>query len=97
MRVEELLDRPEKWTKLAASRDNEGNPINALNEKSCSWCLVGAIIKCYDGDEKSAIERTLKAISEFHGFFKNKPIHIFNDHPQISFKEIKEIIKKAEI
>ena len=43
----ELLARPESWTQGDFSRDKEGRSARSRPEEQCSWCLMGALMKCY--------------------------------------------------
>lgn len=43
--VAELLEAPERWTKLAFARNVDGNGVPPRDSKAICWCLTGAMIK----------------------------------------------------
>lgn len=38
MKVHELLENPEHWTKTHAARDAGGDPISPDSDRARSWC-----------------------------------------------------------
>ncbi len=47
MKVYELLDSPEKWTQGAFARTADGDEKDHTDKDAVSFCLLGAIRKCY--------------------------------------------------
>lgn len=45
--VANLLSHPERWTKKCSARNQNGTSVLPDSEDACSWCLSGAIYKCY--------------------------------------------------
>lgn len=104
MKLKELLDKPEKWTKGVSARDSNGYKAGPLNENAVCWCLTGAIYKCYP--EFSAAfdiyEKILDAAVElrywvFTDVWVTATIINLNDREEITFEDIKAIIEHADI
>jgi hypothetical protein len=50
MKVKELLSDKARWTQHVNARDKRFNPCTVESERAVSWCLLGAIDKCYPQD-----------------------------------------------
>lgn len=98
MKIQELLDSPEKWIKGNHARDNYNNPIHSQSPYACKWCLVGAFVVCYP---KLYIDNTLfsklsKVIRDYSGLH-NVGIAEFNDLPTTTFADIRKVIELADV
>lgn len=99
MKLSELLDKPEKWTKKYNARNSYGFSVNFDSPDATCWCLVGGMRKLgfqsedYFG-KNCALLTTIKKLfpSRFHEDFG--PAR-FNDHPDTTFKDIQLVIKEA--
>ena len=60
MKAHELLDSPEKWTQRTAARDSENRSVHPDNPEACSFCLIGAICKCYNPDEAITVRSKVR-------------------------------------
>jgi len=47
MKAYELLSDKSRWTTRACARDINGQPLNINNNDAVSWCILGAIGRCY--------------------------------------------------
>lgn len=107
MRLASFFSYPSIWTKGAAARDKKGNPYN-LNEfrkkdfddgnRLESFSLYGAIAFLYSHEkEPESREKNLQklkaAIRKYSG--KNYSVAEFNDHPETTFEDIKNVLKIA--
>lgn len=46
MKLSQLLDKPEKWTKGASARDKSGEVVSPDSPNAICWCLAGAMRRC---------------------------------------------------
>lgn len=73
MKAHELIENPEKWTKVYLCRDKNGvetvNYATGEDEPVC-WCAWGAIIQCNSDKEYSSYSR---AIDKLRCAVKNIP------------------------
>ena len=95
MKVQELLATPEKWTKGAWARDNNGKLVAA--PKGEAWDLEGAIFYCYPGKKAHWYLKLVQGyINKFH---KHLPRDLaeFNDSNEIKFEDIRKIINKLDL
>lgn len=95
MKAKELLAKPEAWTKGAYARDAEGQNVHAEDEEAVSFCLDGALRRCYVACSEAyyqANERILDAIPE--GFFT--PIS-FNDFHRTTHADVLALLEKADV
>jgi hypothetical protein len=47
MKVKDFLKDPKKWTKGSLAKDKKDIPISPLSIEACSFCVLGAVKKCY--------------------------------------------------
>jgi hypothetical protein len=90
MKVRELLDKPEKWTKGWWARDSKGRMV-IFDTTAVSWCLVGAIEECYSYSERRAIDLKVQEA------LLVSRIDIWNDAPERTFEDIKDLVEKLDI
>ncbi len=92
MKIKELLVDSSKWTKGVFARDNDGIAVATHNPNARCWCLVGAIAKCYNifTDTKYA---------EIFNKIKLEVEHPsnWNDAPERTFAEVKELVERLDI
>lgn len=50
MKIKELLTDASKWTQGTFARDKKGNIVSVNDNSAVSWCLGGAMHKCYPDD-----------------------------------------------
>lgn len=77
MKIYELLDSPEKWTKKYYARDKAGYSTNSCDNYACCWCLVGAAMKCYGNMGSDVIVSVLNIKAMLLGY---KDAIEFNDN-----------------
>ena len=82
MKINELLNAPEKWTKGALAKDNEGQAVLPNDPRAESWCVLGALYKCGVRDK-----------SVFRALVGEKLI-AWNDHPDRTFKDVQRVISQ---
>lgn len=99
MKVKDLLNSPERWTKGAMKRDANGNNLgDRLNwEKACSFCLWGAINYVYDEGERFEIKNRLRPIIQKRSNYKFFTITGYNDDPATKFEDIQAVMNEADI
>lgn len=96
MTVAELLDSPEKWTKGAIARDENGDDsIWEHDSKARCWCLTGAVFLCYGCPSFSVLEK-LENILADEGF-GDCEVSTWNDAPERTFEDVRRVIEKAGI
>jgi hypothetical protein len=95
MKIQELLNSEEKWTKGLSARRFDGESVAPLDPSACRWCLVGAAQYCYPSNASNIVLR-LRRIAQarfpdrFYTFLTQ-----FNDHENTTFADIQMIIKEA--
>lgn len=92
MKIKELFSGPEKWTKRAYARTQDGAVAPCDSAGAVRWCLVGALEKCYPDH---ADKRTARAA--IHAAIKKGTIPEWNDAPGRTFAEVKELVEKLDI
>ncbi len=91
MKVYELLDKPEKWTKGMLSRDSRGRPIDyPRDELAVCWCLLGAIELCYESREDMSVVKLVRNSI-------NRGISEWNDAPERTYSEVISLCKELDI
>lgn len=95
--MQELFDNPKKWCQESSARDKDGCPVLADSLLACSWCLIGAMHRCYpDGEERFQVgQKLLEAQKKVFG--TQLPIPFVNDAPGRTFEEIQAWVKEASV
>ncbi len=97
MKIRELLTDDSKWTKRTMYRDNLQNPTSD-RKKAVSFCLVGAICFCYGlVDEEAEKDRIYDLIYDELSLWEFGRLDSWNDQPQRTFEDIKNLIEKLDI
>jgi hypothetical protein len=93
MKIRELLTDESKWCKNVTARDINGNPINGDSEDAACWCLGEAFDVCYKGQEQSVVTEAWYRIYAATGI----PFCRWNDAPERTFKEVKELVDRLDV
>ena len=97
MKAYELISEPSRWTKGTLARDSNGHATNVLGPTACSFCLVGAIERCY-ASFKCCLEQVKRVRQELKAQFPNfEFVGQWNDHPDRTHTEVVELLKKLDI
>ncbi len=96
MKIKELYSDASKWTKHEFARSNTGTPLPSFAPDATSWCLIGAINKCYSGKEDfTKVYESVRAhMPLVNGIAM---ISNWNDSPTRTFDEIKALVEKLDI
>ena len=105
MKAHELLHSPEAWCQGSPAEDVQGNKVVALHPKAVRWCALGAIQKAYPPEQwGEAMDHLLRALSVSEKGIKQLSksdkaccLMEWNDEPQSSYWEIREILFKADV
>ena len=60
MKAYEVIGSPEKWTKGATARTEQGEMINPHNPSAHSWCAEGAIAVAHPGTDEFDFRNFIK-------------------------------------
>lgn len=95
MKVRELLTDENKWCKESLAFDKNECALDPRDEEAVSFCLDGAVIKCYSSNDKwQILGKILKHIHKK----KNKiHIHEWNDAPERTFADVKQLVEELDI
>ena len=92
MKAWELLRTKKQWCQGTSARTETGGTTNSQNPDAASWCILGAISKCYGHDQDYEAQTFL-----FRRKSRIKSMSIWNDNPQRKFSEVKALLKKLDI
>lgn len=105
MKVKELLCSKDKWTQGIMASDANEDPVLARSGTATKWCLLGAVVRCYDPNNPSfdispvaraIVARLCDVIRKKYnvvGGYLSLPE--FNDTH--TFDEIKAILDEADV
>jgi hypothetical protein len=81
------------WTQGVCARDKKGDEVNSGSAKAVTWCAIGALCRCYGGDEAKyvAARRKLFAVIRTHNISK------WNDVRKRTHAEVIAAFEKAGI
>ena len=88
MKAWELLSSPEKWTQGTYARDKKAQPVNINSTEAESFCVTGAITRCYP----NVYEQDQKI---FNLGAKVGGIVIWNDHS--TYEQVHSVLKELDI
>jgi len=98
MKISELLNSPEKWTKGALARDKNDKYVGILSKDAASYCLLGALFYCYDnkciGKKWNKLNN---AILEYGFRCFGETVVAFNNHPKTTYEDVIEVVKLADL
>lgn len=94
MKVRELLDSPEKWTKGGFARTPEGEHVFPNHAQAVCFCISGAIDFCYSGEKRYAVYRQL---NEKIAAKQWQDIYAWNDAPERTYEEVKALVDELDI
>lgn len=90
MTVKELLTSPEKWTRGESARDINGRPVMTDSKEAVSWCLVGALMKCYRGSKVAYLRTRIGNLLQIS-------VEGWNDDPNRKFEDVKALVEQLDI
>lgn len=102
MKVWQLLSSRKRWTRGAFATDEFGNPTPIADPTATSWCLAGAIRKCYDRGPirteeyygvNALVQKAIKKVSR--GRFGT--VCGWNDSSRRTFDQVKALVKKLDV
>lgn len=90
MKAYELLATPDKWTKRVTARDKLGNRTGSDSNSACSFCLYGALVRCYP------LKKRIALYDKIQGKLNTSPIS-WNDEPTRTHAEVLTVLKELDI
>ena len=92
MKVRDLLTDESKWCKLDYARNKFGKGIDCDHPNACSWCLVGAIRKCYPDEHYDKVRMMYRL-----PVIQPSGVTGWNDAPERTFAEVRKLIEELDI
>lgn len=92
MKLQQLFDKPEKWTKGAFAKNAKGEGVIPDHPTATSWCLSGGLSHCY-GDGPLSTDIYHRIVKELNVPF----ISNWNDEPETTFDDIRNVITKLDL
>lgn len=105
----DFLSVPERFTKGAFARTEDGKPTYALNKNAVSWNLVGAYFRCTNSVKSDTLEMRFlnSAIIKLypdHALFvykRRRPmvdnVLYFSDYWNTTYKDVMNVIRLAKL
>lgn len=89
MKIRELLDSPEKWTKGELARNLHGVAVAPTARGACQWCLVGAIFRCYPN--------ALVVYRRVQDYLLGRSVSFWNDREETTYELVKALVDEMDI
>lgn len=83
----EALSDESKWVQRSPAIDINGDPCHP--DKGVCWCLLGVMLYCGVSFEKRQQVRAMTVRMGFEG------VSDFNDHPNTTFKDVRNLLLRA--
>ncbi len=91
MKIKQLLSKKSRWCKRMFAQDQNGVAVSSGSPDAVSWCLLGAVNKCYEhGEAHSALRKLIQALPK--GF---DSLSQFND--TVTFNRLQTLLRKANV
>ncbi len=91
MKVKELFNSPKRWQQYSNACDKDKKTVPPESAQAVSWCLFGAVIKCYGPSKtKKVLGKIRRALPADH-----ISISGFND--ATNYQAVKELVDKLDI
>ena len=98
MKVIELLDRPEKWTKGTWARDKAGMGVPGDSPAATQWCILGAVDRCYPTENvrlwSEALHHLVVALLHLHN---TRLIAEWQDRPETTWEQVRTLLERAGV
>ena len=95
MKIQDILTDESKWTRGTSARDANGNRVEVNSPLATSYCLMGACIKAYSGDNRR--EKRIKIYEQIEALTHVAAVEAYNDAPTTTFADIRALIEKLDI
>lgn len=100
MKIRELFSDPSKWTSGTYARDANGMPLYSDAKRyATSWCLVGAVERCYPPDVPEGQLNKYDVLNllwhEINAGGTNIGVATFNDNS--TYVTVKALVDKLNI
>ena len=93
MKILELLDRPEKWTKEAFARNSSGEGVDSDSTAAVSWCLEGAMRRCGLWSSETS-HKLMNACQSLYGTTNYEE---WQDRPETTFEQVWALVVLADV
>lgn len=100
MKAHELLAKPEHWTKGHMAVDALGNEVSARSTEAVCFCLLGALVRCYNDGTVEGTSRYVRVRSELRERVKQlglSGIIGWNDDDVRTHEEVLAVLKELDI
>jgi hypothetical protein len=89
--VQELLSDPKRHCKGWEAKDSRGNDIDYDSPEAVSWCLVGAVWRCY------GIEDNAEVFARLNKALEGLDCASYNDAPKTTHADVLKIVRLANV
>jgi hypothetical protein len=101
----ELLNSPDIWCQESPAETAQDNKGDALDPRAVKWCALGSIQKVYPSARwEETMDHVLRAlcvseagIAQMTKSDKGCCLMEWNDDPGTSFRDIREVLEKADV
>lgn len=111
MKIRELYADESRWGQNSQAKTEDGRSTNVFQDDAYSFCLIGAVRKCYSSDLKTREVIYRKLFDAVHGadssvtigsgvpYFTEmlSEIMAWNDNPTRTFYQVQHLINKLDI
>ncbi len=92
MKIRELYSDRSRWAQGALAYDKDGKEVCVNNASAASYCLVGAMEKCYMNEGYEAYRLIKQKIYENIG-----PIHMSLWNDGTTYEKVMELVTKLDL
>lgn len=98
--LQRKLNRPSRWTQGWVARNADGTPVWSYDRTACCWCLIGAAnaVTVTFGENRQllgALQARALTKPDENGDVFEMPLDEWNDDPDRTFREVRDLIARA--
>lgn len=100
MKIRRLLLNESSWTRNCSAITSEGKKTTVDDPNACSFCLVGAAVRCYGENTKEFVSvlRQMRDYLVKEGLIdREMGVVGFNDNPRTTFADIRRLVETLDI
>ena len=104
MKAKELLSRREAWTTGIIARDLQRHGVEATSQEAVSWCLIGALVKCYAGNKSEAYYQALEKVDRLAAIRVNlvyneleRGMYAIAANESLPYEEVLALLNEADV
>lgn len=100
-KAHEILSKESSWHKGSVAKDRYGLSVEYNDDSAVSFCVLGAICRCYPEDKREEVKSRVcdKLAKMGFSLFRSPNVTIFswNDNPERTQNEVVDLLRRLDV